>query len=59
MSFDMDYTEREINRIREKLSDYYGSATPFFPMATADVVRIERMTENEVIEEAKRLKIIH
>lgn len=54
----MEYTEREIKQIREKLIDYYGSATPFFPIATADVIRIEQMTDEEVIKEAKKLEKI-
>lgn len=54
----MEYTEREIKQIREKLIDYYGSATPFFPIATADVIRVEQMSDEKVIEEAKRLRLI-
>ena len=53
----MDYADREINWIREKLIDYYGSATPFFPIANADVVRVEQMTDEEIINEARNLKI--
>ena len=54
----MEYTEREIKRIREKLIDYYGSATPFFPIATADVIRIEQMTDEEIVKEARNLGMI-
>ena len=54
----MDYTDSEINRIREKLIDYYGSATPFFPMASADVIRVEQMRDDEIIEEAKKTNLI-
>ena len=54
----MDYTDREINRIREKLIDYYGSATPFISMANADVIRIERLSDEEVLNEARKLGII-
>lgn len=54
----MDYTQRKIKRIREKLIDYYGSATPFFPMATADVIRIEQMTDEEIVKEARKLGMI-
>ena len=54
----MEYTEREIKQIRERLIDYYGSATPFFPMATADVIRIERMTDDEIVKEARNLGMI-
>ena len=48
----------EIEKLRKKLLDYYGSATPFFPMATADVVRFEQMSDNEVVEEAKKFNLI-
>lgn len=54
----MDYTERDIKRLRKKLIDYYGSAMPFFPIATADVIRIEQMTDEEIIKEAKKLGMI-
>ena len=48
----------EIEKLRKKLLDYYGSATPFLPMATADVVRVEQMSDNEVVEEAKKFNLI-
>ena len=54
----MDYTERDIKRLREKIIDYYGSATSFFPMATADVIRIEQMTDEEIVKEARKLGMI-
>ena len=54
----MDYTEREIKQIREKLIDYYGSATQFFPMANADIIRIERMSDEEIIKAARKLGMI-
>ena len=54
----MEYTEREIKQIRERLIDYYGSATPFFSIASADVIRVEQMSDEKVIEEAKRLRLI-
>jgi hypothetical protein len=34
-------TNNGVDYLREKLIDYYGSATPFFAVAHADVVRIE------------------
>lgn len=54
----MEYTEREIKQIRERLIDYYGSATPFFSIASADVIRVEQMSDEKVIEEAKHLRLI-
>ena len=46
----------EIELLREKLLDYYGSAMHIFPMAIADVARVEQMSDEEIIEEAKKLK---
>lgn len=54
----MEYTEREVKQIRERLIDYYGSAIPFFSIASADVIRVEQMSDEKVIEEAKRLRLI-
>lgn len=54
----MEYTDLEIKRLRKKLIDYYGSATPFYPMATADVIRIEQMTDKEIVKEARKLEMI-
>ena len=54
----MDYTDREINRIREKLIDYYGSATPFFSIASADIICVEQMRNEEIVKEARKLGII-
>lgn len=53
-----EYTEKEIKELREKLIDYYGSASPFFGMAMADVIRVENMDNEEIIEEAERIGII-
>lgn len=53
-----DYTPQEIKKIRQKVIDYYGSATPFFASATADLVRVESMSDDEIVEEAKKLNII-
>ena len=54
----MDYTEKDIKRLREKLINYYGSATPFFPMAFAGVVSVEQMSDAEIVEEAEKLNLI-
>ena len=50
-----DYTSQEIKQLRKKILDYYGSASPFFPLATADVARVENMSDDEIIREAKKL----
>ena len=54
----MEYTEREIDALREKLIAYYGSAALFFGAAMADVIRVEQMSDERVIEDAKRLRLI-
>ena len=48
----------DVDYLREILIDYYGSATPFFPVADADVVRIEQMSDDEIIEAAEKLDLI-
>jgi hypothetical protein len=53
----MEYTDKEIDLIRQKLIDYYGSATVLFPMATAGVIRVEQMSDDEILKEAKLLNI--
>ncbi len=47
-----------IDDIRNQLIDYYGSATSFFPIAMGDVVRVEMMSDEEIINEALRLGFI-
>ena len=54
----MGYTEREIDMLRQKLIDYYSSASPFFGVAMADVIRVEQMSDSEIVEKAKKLRII-
>lgn len=53
-----EYTPQEIKELREKLIDYYGSATPLFGMAMADVIKVENMDDEEVVKEAEKLRII-
>lgn len=53
-----DYTEDEIEELRDKLIDYYGSASPIYPIAMADVSRIENASAEEIIDEAQKLKLI-
>lgn len=48
---------KRIRILREKLIDYYGSAMPFFIMAADEVFRVENMSDEEILEEAKRLGI--
>lgn len=46
----MEYANVEINLFCQKFIDYYGSATSLFSMATADVIRVEQMSDIEVIQ---------
>lgn len=56
------WKEREyhvrMEMLRQKVIDYYGSASHMFPVAMADVDRVSQMDEDELIEEAIRLGII-
>ena len=36
-----EYSSYEIEKLRKKLIDYYGSATPVFVAAMADVAKVE------------------
>lgn len=47
-----------IEELRKRLLDYYGTAIGFFPIAMGDVVRVECMSDREVLEEAIKLGYI-
>ena len=47
--------QETIDQLRKQLEDYYGTAMQEFPMAVLDLSDIEQMTDEEVIDEAKRL----
>lgn len=51
----MDY---DIDELRDKLLDYYGTAMGFYPVAVMDLARVENMSDEEVIEEAIKLGYI-
>ncbi len=57
-----DISEEELSRlaqeIREHLMDEYGTACGLFPAAQADLIRIENMSDEEIIEEARHLGMI-
>ena len=45
----------EIEELREKLKDYYGTAMASdIPMAVLDLARVERMDDREILEEAEK-----
>ena len=39
----------DIEALRNDLIDYFGSATPMYPVAYADVIRIENASAQELI----------
>ena len=47
-----------IEELREKIKDYYGTAMQFNPIAICDYSNVDNMTDEEVIEEAKKLHLI-
>ena len=53
-----DSSSPDISSLREELEDYYGSASPIFPMAMMDVDRVSQMSDEEVLEEARELGIL-
>lgn len=47
--------DEETEVLREKLKDYYGTAmTSGMPMAVFDLAEVEKMSDERVIEEAKK-----
>ena len=42
----------DVDALRNDLIDYYGSATPYYPIATADLVKAETASDKEVVEMA-------
>ena len=47
-----------IDAVRERLRDYYGTAMQQFPMAVIDLAAIDSMSDAEVIREARKAGII-
>lgn len=50
--------QEQIKRIRREVMDYYGSAVHFFPAARADLDRVSKLDEDELIAEARKLGIV-
>lgn len=42
------------DKLREDLMNYYGSATPFYPVAIMDVARVQSASPEELLEIANR-----
>ena len=50
----MEY-EIDISRLRRDMKDYYGTAMfNGFPMAVMDLSKVERMSDRELVELAKK-----
>lgn len=47
-----------VEELREKIKDYYGTAMQIHSVAMIDLIKIDDMTDEEVIEEAKKLHLI-
>lgn len=45
----MEDFEIDIEALREDLVDYYGSATPMYPVAYMDVIKVENATPQELV----------
>lgn len=59
MEHDLLWIRQAAAAAREALTDYYGTAFPCgMPAAMADLSRVERMSDEEAIEEARQLHLI-
>ena len=47
-----------IEELREKIKDYYGSAMQIYPNAIADYSDVDLLSDEEVVELAKKLHLI-
>lgn len=47
-----------IEELRKKIKDYYGTAMQFNSIAMSDLVKVDNMSHEEIIEEAKKLHLI-
>lgn len=49
----------DIDELKQRLIDYYGTAMySGFPMAIIDLSKIENMSDEEIIREARKIGII-
>lgn len=39
----------DVDKLRQDLIDYYGSATPYYPQAIMDISRIENASPEELV----------
>lgn len=47
-----------IDELKKRIKDYYGSAMQIYPAAMIDLEKIDNMTDEEIVEEAKKLHLI-
>ena len=47
--------DSELNELRNKLIDYYGSAMSFYKLSVIDLNKVYLMSDEEIIEEAIKL----
>ena len=63
MNFEEERQEKEkflrsVKYARSRLYDYYGTAAQFMPAASGDLIRLERMSPEEILDEAHKLGLI-
>lgn len=51
-------TEDRLKAVRDKVRDYYGTAAHCFRGAMGDYMSVRSMSDDQILEEAKRLHII-
>ena len=54
----MNEMNYDIDLLREKIINYYGAGAQFFEVLYIKVDEVENMSDEEVIEKAKKLRII-
>ena len=47
-----------IEKLREKIKDYYGCAMQIYPATMFELEKIEYMADEEIIKEAEKLHLI-
>ena len=48
----------DIEELRNKIKNYYGTAIQKYPAAMEDFTSVEKMIDDEIIKKAKELNII-
>lgn len=46
----MDYDNIDFEELRRDLMDYFGTATPMFPVAMMDLIDVEHASEDKLIQ---------